>query len=222
MLISDTGTSYSPSHRSQGCPARCCFWLQWKPRALTTFDHLSVPQLTPSRPLAVFASSRRGEDTGMSAFLGRSWVRLFPLQRIHPLIWECEQVSHSPSNSSTYPQIAAMASPVKSIFQTYPRCPHHRSQGKSWSSRGSCFSPSSHCPKTQQKFPAKASLINAEQSPIYHPALTSALTENPEILQKDFYVFSSILMIQGEIIRLWFITFPFPPFMNVLGVFECH
>lgn len=51
-------------------------------------------------------------------------------------------------------------------------------------------------PKTEQKFPAKASITNAEQSPIHHPALTS-YSETPEILQKDFSVFSNILMMQG-------------------------
>lgn len=104
------------------------------------------------------------------------------------------KVSHSPPNSSIYPQVAVMA--CKSIFQTYLRCPHHRSHTKSWSSCGSCFSPSSPCPKTQQKFPGKASIADAEQSPIHHPALTS-YSETPEILQKDFSVFSNILMMQG-------------------------
>jgi len=58
---------------------------------------LSIASLSLSRrhlgPSLRFASSRRGEDPGaMSAFLGRSWLRLFPLQRIHPLIWQREQV----------------------------------------------------------------------------------------------------------------------------------
>lgn len=56
-------------------------------------------------------------------------------------------------------------------------------------------------------------------------ALTSYL-ETPEVLHKDFSVFSNILMIQGENLRnhqaLVYYFPPPSPFLSILEFSECH
>lgn len=160
----------------------------------------------------MFASSREGRTQGHQHFWEGAGSDSF----------HCKESTLSSGNvnkSLTHPLTPQPPSnschgqPCKEQILNISQLPHHRSLGKSWSSCGSCLSPSSHCPKTQQKFPAKASIRNAEESPIHHPALTSYL-ETPEILQKDFSVFSNILMIQGEILRnhqALVYYFPLPP-----------